>query len=309
VPDPLAVAAAVLARLAERHPQLESGSSRALLDAWRARSVPWWGHTVEVVSGEQALRGTALDVDGGGALLLRLADGRTERVLAGEARELRLEEEKPAPETAYYQAVEEFFVSRRGDPLFLSNPDWLLIHEWRTAGVPLRVVLRGITDAFESHAHSWSRARKVGSLAYCRSEVEVARERWQRALALGEEEGVDAREQVSSVAQALLAATSAGSPWAGLAADIAAELGRLAAGPLPSSVERRLQERELELLKALRAAADPALLAQHDAAIERDLSPYKERMPAKVLEQIREEARTRRLFEAHGLPRLSLFAP
>jgi len=217
-------------------------------------------------------------------------------------------EEKPAPETAYYQAVEEYFVSRRGDPLFLSNPDWLLIHEWRKAGVPLRVVLRGIADAFESHAHSWSRGRKVGSLAYCRSEVEVARERWQRALALGEEEGVDPREQVLSLAQALEAATAVGASWCSLAADIAAELKHLAAAALPSSLERRLQEREAELLKALRAGADPALLAQHEAAIERDLHPYKERMPAKVLEQIRDEARTRRLFEANGLPRLSLFA-
>jgi len=91
-PDRLVVAAAVLAHLRERHPALESESAGALLDAWRARSVPWWGRAVEVVSGGQALRGTALDVDGDGALMLRLADGRTERVLAGEARELRLEE-------------------------------------------------------------------------------------------------------------------------------------------------------------------------------------------------------------------------
>lgn len=212
------------------------------------------------------------------------------------------------PETAYYQAVEEFFVSQRGDPLFLSNSDWLLIHEWRTAGVPLRVLLRGIADAFEGHAHSWSRERKVGSLAYCRSEVERARERWQRALALGEEEGLDARAQLLSLAQALERAKAAGASWARLAEDIAAELRRLAAGEPGSSVERRLQEREAELQSALAAAADPALLLQHEAAIERDLAPYAERMPAKVLEQIREESRTRRLFEANGLPRLSLFA-
>jgi hypothetical protein len=89
----------------------------------------------------------------------------------------------PDPEAAYYQSVEEFFVSRRGDPLFLSNADWLLIRKWRQAGTPLRIVLRGIADALDAHAHSFSRDRKVGSLAYCAAEVEVARERWQRALA------------------------------------------------------------------------------------------------------------------------------
>lgn len=91
-PDRLDVAAAVLIRLHDRHAELEAGAAAALLDAWRARSAPWWGRAVEVVSGEQALRGVALGVDDGGALLLRLADGRTETILAGEARELRVEE-------------------------------------------------------------------------------------------------------------------------------------------------------------------------------------------------------------------------
>lgn len=91
-PDRLAVAAALLIRLHDRHAELEAGAGGALLDAWRARSVAWWGRAVEVVSGEQALRGVALGVDDGGALLLRLADGRTETILAGEARELRLDE-------------------------------------------------------------------------------------------------------------------------------------------------------------------------------------------------------------------------
>ena len=90
-------------------------------------------------------------------------------------------------EAAYYQSIEEFFVSRRGDPLFLSNADWLLIRKWRRAGVPLRIVMRGIGDALDGHAHSWGRKRKVGSLAYCAAEVDAARERWQRALSFDDE--------------------------------------------------------------------------------------------------------------------------
>lgn len=213
-----------------------------------------------------------------------------------------------APETAYYQAVEEYFVSRRGDPLFVSNADWLLIHEWKGAGVPLRVVVRGIADAFEGHAHSWSRDKKVGSLAYCKAEVERARERWQRALALGEEERLDAGAQLESLAESLARASAASSPWGPLAARIASELRALAAAPPAGALEPLLQERERELYTALRAAADPALLAEHEAAIERDLLPYARRMPEKVLEQIRAESRTRRLFEACGVPRLSLLA-
>ena len=42
------------------------------------------------------------------------------------------------PEAEYYQAVEEYYVSRRGDPLFLSNSEWNLVRSWRLAGLPLR---------------------------------------------------------------------------------------------------------------------------------------------------------------------------
>jgi hypothetical protein len=39
------------------------------------------------------------------------------------------------PDAEYFQSIEEHFVSRRGDPLFLSNADWLLIRDWRQAGL------------------------------------------------------------------------------------------------------------------------------------------------------------------------------
>lgn len=89
-PELLDVAAAVLVRLHDRYADLEAGSTRALLDAWRARSVPWWGRAIEVVAGGQLVRGIALDVDAAGGLMLRLPDGGRETILAGEARELRL---------------------------------------------------------------------------------------------------------------------------------------------------------------------------------------------------------------------------
>jgi hypothetical protein len=203
--------------------------------------------------------------------------------------------------------VEEFFVSRRGDPLMLSNADWHLIRKWRTAGLPLRVVLRGITDALDSHAHSWSRARKVGSLAYCAAEVEAAADRWRRALALGEEEGVSAESALRGFADALDGARDLGPRSGPVARDLAVELRARAEEGALRELEPWLVERETSLRAALEDDMGRAAVDAIGEAVDRDLAPYRDRMPARVLDQVRMESLTRRVLEAHGLPRLSLF--
>lgn len=215
----------------------------------------------------------------------------------------------PDPEAAYYQAVEEFFVSRRGDPLFLSNTDWLLVRKWRVAGLPLRVVLRGIADALDSHAHSWSRERKVGSLAYCAAEVEAAAERWRRALAVEADEGVGAGACLRRFADGLEAAAARAGEAEGAALDLAkalrsrAELGEEAVAGL----EPWLKRREADLLARLRTQLGAGEVARLVAEVEADLGPYVARMPARVVAQVRADAQARRVLEAFGLPRLSLF--
>jgi hypothetical protein len=203
--------------------------------------------------------------------------------------------------------VEEFFVSRRGDPLMLSNADWHLIRKWRMAGLPLRVVLRGITDALDSHAHSFSRDRKVGSLAYCAAEVDVAADRWRRALALGEEEGVSAADALRGFADALDGARDLGPRSAPLARELAAEIRVRAEETTVRDVEPWLVEREASLRAALEEDMGRAAVEEIGQAVARDLAPYGGRMPPRVLEQVRTESVARRVLEAHGLPRLSLF--
>jgi hypothetical protein len=203
--------------------------------------------------------------------------------------------------------VEEFFVSRRGDPLMLSNTDWLLIRKWRVAGLPLRVVLRGITDALDSHAHSWSRNRKVGSLAYCAAEVDAAAERWRRALALGEEEGVSAESALRGFADALDAVRDLGPRSAPLARALAVEMRERSGEDRVRDLEPWLLEREAGLRAALEEDMGRPAVEALAEAVDRDLEPYRGRMPARVLDQVRAESLTRRVLEAHGLPRLSLF--
>ena len=210
------------------------------------------------------------------------------------------------PEAGYFQAVEEFFVSRRGDPLFLSNPDWLLVRKWRRAGLPLRVVLRGIADALDAHAHSFARERKVGSRAYCANEVEAAAERWQRALALGSEGALDLPAVLLDFAREVESAPL-GPKGAAVAPTLAREL-RARATPSPlAEIDEWLRREEATLLAALAADLGAARVEAVERAVEEALAPYAGRMPARVLAHIRAESRARRLLEAYGLRRLSVF--
>lgn len=194
-------------------------------------------------------------------------------------------------------------MSRRGDPLILSNADWTLIHKWRQAGIPLRIVLRGIADALDGHAHSWGRARKVGSLAYCAAEVEVARERWERALAGGGEPEAEPASRLQELGDAFAA-----SPLPQARA-LAEELRDPARAALPRrQLEPWLMEREAVLVALLCAQGGPEWTAAIESAVDADLAAYRGRMPERVLQQVRAEAIARRVTGAAGLPRLTLFA-
>jgi hypothetical protein len=211
------------------------------------------------------------------------------------------------PEAAYYQAVEEYFVSRRGEPLFLSNADWHLVRKWREAGTPLRVVLRGIRDALDAHALGWSRNRPVRSLAYCAREVEAARERWERALAMGTDGVLDVARALRGFALDLERATGLGPRATADAGALAAELRERAEGGRLSELTAWLQKREESLLEAIREDLGRQRCEEVQAAVERGLGAYRDRLPDRVVEQLRRESQARRLLEAYGLPRLSLF--
>jgi hypothetical protein len=211
------------------------------------------------------------------------------------------------PEAAYYQAVEEYFVSRRGDPLFLSNADWNLVRKWRLAGLPLRIVLRGIRDALDAHAHGWSRERKVKSLAYCAPEVDVAAERWQRALALGREPGLDSAGALRGFAHDLRRARELGPLARERALELARELEERADAGSLDELSGWLAEREAGLIAAITEELEGERLAALEAEVDAGLERWRTRMPARVIAALRKESLARRLLEAHALTRLSLF--
>lgn len=96
VPTPDEAAAVVLAAFLDVARSLAPLGASAVVSAWCERSVDWWGREVEVTSGGSRIAGRALGVDDVGALVLDTGSGRI-RVLSGEARALRLAEQR-APE-------------------------------------------------------------------------------------------------------------------------------------------------------------------------------------------------------------------
>lgn len=90
--DALPVAAAVLVRMSGWYHALAHDPA-AVLAAWKARAVPWWGSAVEVRAGEEGVRGILKDVSGDGALLLEV-EGVTRAFLAGEVRRVRIAGER-----------------------------------------------------------------------------------------------------------------------------------------------------------------------------------------------------------------------
>ena len=78
----------------------------------------------------------------------------------------------------YFTEIEEHFQRARGTGLFLLSPlDWALIESWKTAGIPLEAVLKGIDEAFEKWRSRKVKRRNVNSLAYCSQAVMEAAQR------------------------------------------------------------------------------------------------------------------------------------
>ena len=229
----------------------------------------------------------------------------------------------------YFTEIEEHFQKRRATGLLLSTLDWALIETWKDAGIPLEAVLRGIDSAFDHYDERPSKTRKVNSLAYCAQEVLAAAEDMKEAAVGATREnsesakGFDRAEIAAYLRHNAALLESAKLPREGtlsampLAIEAARSLRELAAEVEIKNerheklrledLERRLTVLEEKLFSVLLAATpDEQLLAVRTEA-DRDLAPYRRKMPVAQIEQLHKQYVHKRLLERHALPRLSLF--
>jgi len=229
----------------------------------------------------------------------------------------------------YFTEIETRFQQRRGSILMLSTLDWVLIENWREAGVPLEAVLRGIDAAFDNRdkqrARLGSRRQRDSSgLAWCAQAVLEATEQFREA-AIGvapsaasepRESGFEAARIARYLARnaaALDAAAASLAPLASTAAaETAARLRALALDLAPDALsledtDRTLTVLEEKLVAALLTAAPESELVALRAQADRELAPYRGKMQAVQIKQVQQQFLQKRLFEAHAIPRLSLF--
>jgi hypothetical protein len=217
----------------------------------------------------------------------------------------------------YFTEIEERFQQRRGSLLMLSTLDWALIETWREAGLPLEVVLRGIDDAFDKHdaqkLRAKGRTRRINGLAWAAQSVMQAAEAAAEA-ATGARPGGEKPERESGFeaerVRAYLEGNAAAIEAAGVELGVAQRLRELAAevtGENLEDLDRTLTVLEEKMFAGLMtAAAEAELMALREQAA-RELAPYKGKMQAVQIKQVQQQFLQKRLLEARGLPRLSLF--
>ena len=226
----------------------------------------------------------------------------------------------------YFTEIEERFQQRRGSLLMLSTLDWALIETWREASLPLEAVLRGINIAFDNHDAKVSRAkgrtRRINGLAWCaQSVIEAVQQLNEAAVgaapartSLPESGFEPAPVSAYLRANASLLESAAGEQnLPSVVHEITSRLRELARSmeghePMPlEDLDRTLTVLEEKLFAALMTAAPEEKLVIFREQAARELAPYRGRMQSVQIRQVQQQFLQKKLLEAHGLPRLSLF--
>jgi hypothetical protein len=230
----------------------------------------------------------------------------------------------------YFTEIEERFQQRRGAILLLSTLDWALIETWRDAGIPLEAALRGIDAAFDKYEARQKRARmqRINGLAWCAQAVMQAAMEMSEA-SVGSASGGSASTSVATAesgfeharvaahltaaAQALDAAEVASDACRATAArlrEIAAEVDAASGKSAPvdlEGLEQSLMVLEDRLYAALQLAAPEERVLELNEHADRELAPYRSRMGAVQMRQVKEQFVRKQLLVQYNLPRLSLF--
>ena len=225
----------------------------------------------------------------------------------------------------YFTEIEEHFQQRRGTILLLNTLDWALMETWKEAGIPLEAVLRGIDTTFDKWDQRSSKTRKVNGLGFCSQEVLAAAEEMKAAAAgspaemmsekPARESGFEGERVATFLRKNAEVLENAEVPEAthALTKQMAADLREISEGvarqerPRLEETERRLTMMEEKLVASMMASSKDDDLVAIRAEADRELAPYRRKMPAAQIDHLQRQFMQKRLLEKAGIPRLSLF--
>ncbi len=219
----------------------------------------------------------------------------------------------------YFTEIEETFVRRRGKNLVLSPLDWALMEVWREKEVPLHIVLRAIESVFDIWEKQPKQHRTVKSLAYCREEIEAQFEEWLDTRVGASDDAEQSPADEDPLSNKAVAAHLSDS------LETIRELRDASGNPAMKETLERVCERLGELviepegaerleqsLDILDEMIDRQLQADETAdavrsEVEKLLSPNRKSMPKDAYDRTFELMLRKKLRDAAGIPRLSLF--
>jgi hypothetical protein len=240
----------------------------------------------------------------------------------------------------YFTEVEDEFVRRRGKQLLISPMDWALVESWKSAGIPLHIVLRAINQAFDAWDKRGPKHRKVNSIFYCQQQVESAFADY-RLAQVGGDPGTGSSDveenripETSNETEILpktalfaflerceddLRAAAAQASESGKTAlesaigrarsrlkEITSEIERVSRVDA-EGLERNLDSIDRIILEAARETLGPDEIQQIRKEGESQLRSYRKKMDKAIYEQTVQNFIARRLREKNGIPRMSLF--
>jgi flagellar motility protein MotE (MotC chaperone) len=196
----------------------------------------------------------------------------------------------------------------------MSPLDWALVDSWKSSGIPLEAVLRGIDVAFGKWHARKKKTQMVNSIAYCAqavlTEAQAMTANVQSGGAVTER---DAPLPIETVRGHLARAAAAlagrceepyqriGESVRSLEAQLAEHFRDL------QDLDQRLTVLEEKMAAVARTLASDEELLELRQALERQLRPYRSKLSADQLARLEKSYLDRALFEKAGLPRLSLF--
>jgi len=217
----------------------------------------------------------------------------------------------------YFAEIEKFFTKKRGRGLVLSPKDWQQIQEWQKAGIPLKVVLKGIDNAFHQKG---SLHQEVKFLAYCHAEVKKAFKQYQEQMRGARIKDIPVvntisifRQRLRSIRQQLEVrrqrVAQAGPAWLEpILAQAQESINHILCGEYECpQLEAKLAALHQQLITECKKNMPAKEWQEIEQAVRQRLKPYQERMEKQAYAETLAALIEEQLAKRYQLPSLKLY--